>query len=444
MPQSHPSPPAPGTTSTPVSAGLAHPDSSAPAEQVGVESRIHAAGYACVLAVTGGGASALSRLLAVPGGSRSILEALIPYSAVALDEFLGAAPEQYCSPRTARTMAMVAFQRARRWATRAGGEVATERLVGLGATASLASDRPKRGPHRAHIAVQTAAATTTCELSLSHIGRTRSDEELLVGEVIVQMLAETVGCGPAPALPLTGPDEQLRIGRTTALPGWRSLLLGQCPFTTLSGGAPTVRPSLVFPGAFHPLHAGHRAMARLAAQRSGAPVVYEIAIENVDKPPLDYTELAQRATQFTPHEEVWLTRAPTFVEKARLFPGAVFVVGADTIVRIAAARYYGGSEESCRAALQEIAELGCRFLVFGRQVSGDFQTLDQLELPEILRQRCTAIDERDFRIDLSSTQLRQQAAATAPSSLDDQGADRRLRECDEPTPLPRDHNLPEH
>jgi hypothetical protein len=80
----------------------------------------------------------------------------------------------------------------------------------------------------------------------------------------------------------------------------------------------------IFPGAFHPLHEGHRGIAEVAARKLNRPVAYEISVLNVDKPPLDYTEIHDRLAQFGPSEGVWLTAAPTFVEKSRDFPGAAF------------------------------------------------------------------------------------------------------------------------
>ncbi|HEY2883231.1 MAG TPA: hypothetical protein VGJ15_12375, partial [Pirellulales bacterium] len=76
--------------------------------------QIHAAPCQLVLAVTGGGSGAISDLLTVPGGSRTVLEVIVPYSAAALVEFLHAEPEQFCSPPTARAMALAGFERGRR------------------------------------------------------------------------------------------------------------------------------------------------------------------------------------------------------------------------------------------------------------------------------------------------------------------------------------------
>ena len=97
-----------------------------------------------------GGSRAVAELLEVPGGSKILLEAAVPYSEGALTAWLGSRPEQFCSSRTARAMAVVAFGRAIRYGA------AEPQAAGVSCTAGLATDRPKRGPHRAHVAVQTA------------------------------------------------------------------------------------------------------------------------------------------------------------------------------------------------------------------------------------------------------------------------------------------------
>src|SRR5262245_13598078 len=66
---------------------------------------IHASRRRCVLAITGGGAGAVADLLRVPGGSRVLLEAIVPYERGALVDFLRREPEQACSPETAVAMA---------------------------------------------------------------------------------------------------------------------------------------------------------------------------------------------------------------------------------------------------------------------------------------------------------------------------------------------------
>src|SRR6266542_3247642 len=116
--------------------------------------RLHRAPYQYVLAVTGGGTQAAAHLLNVPGGSRTLLEVLVPYHAQALSEFLGGEPEQSCSAATAGALARSAFERARHL-------VPDSLVAGFGCTASLATDRPKRGDHRFHVAAHTTHGSTS-------------------------------------------------------------------------------------------------------------------------------------------------------------------------------------------------------------------------------------------------------------------------------------------
>src|SRR5207253_10796815 len=104
-------------------------------------------------------------------------------------------------------------------------------------------------------------------------------------------------------------------------------------------------PSWVLAGAFTPLRAGHLRLARVAEDIRQQPVAFEISVINVDKPPLTAGEVRNRLAQFAWKARVELTRAPTFLEKSRLFPGATFVIGADTAERLVARRYYGDDEE---------------------------------------------------------------------------------------------------
>ncbi|MEO0531714.1 MAG: hypothetical protein AAF266_14235, partial [Planctomycetota bacterium] len=135
-------------------------------------------------------------------------------------------------------------------------------------------------------------------------------------------------------------------------------------------------------------------------------VVAELSLTNVDKPPIDVIEVRDRLARLD-DAPVWLTRTPTFVEKARLSPNMVFAVGADTAERIANPRYYDGDATQRDAAIETFAELDCRFLVFGRLVDGTFQGLDDLTLPAAFRELCDGVSEDEFRVDQSSTAIRQ-------------------------------------
>ena len=378
-----------------------------PVDEENLVRRIQASGRALVLALTGGGSQAIAELLTVPGASRCVLEALVPYGERALARFLGGHPDHFCSPATARAMAMAAYLRA---VDDASGR---PDLLGVAGTASLATDRPKRGAHRLHAAWQSATTTAVVSVELVKGRRTRQQEERVSTAIILNLIAEA--CGIAQRLPtgLDG-DEPVEQAAIVAPQSWQDLLAGKIarldwPIESGRAGA----PAFVFPGAFNPLHAGHRAMAAVAAKLPGGRLHYEISIANADKPPLDFLEIERRLAQFTPGEVVSLTRAPTFVEKSRLFPGATFVVGTDTIERIADPKYYGGSPDNAREAFRSIADQGCRFLVFGRQAERKFRSLADLRLPAALATLCQAVPEADFRSDMSSTELRKRLVGVA-------------------------------
>jgi nicotinamide mononucleotide (NMN) deamidase PncC len=370
--------------------------------------RIHAADGQMVLAIAGGGSGAIGELLAVPGGSQTVLEAVVPYSAAALAEFLHAQPEHFCAAPTARMMAMAAFQWARRLQIASGAEFEVHPPIGIGCTASLVSDRPKRGPHRIHVALQTVDATSTHSLELLKGHRNRAEEETIAARMILNAVAEAFGIEDRLPLALLE-NERVESERTVAPSEWRDLLLDRIQCVCALPAAVSGSARAIFPGAFHPLHPGHLRMAEIAGQRLGVPVEFEISIENVDKPALDYTEMQTRAAQFGERQlPLWFTRAPTFDQKSAIFPNATFIVGADTIERIGHCRYYGDSAATAETAIQRIVARGCRFLVFGRAVGEEFQTLADLKLPDSLRRLCDEVPATEFRHDISSTKLRKQ------------------------------------
>lgn len=359
--------------------------------------RVYASELQAVLAFSGVDDPLISELISGSGSEAAILEAAILPGPDHVAGWLGRAPEEPCSPETALAKAEAAFARVGQLKPAQPGEPA-----GLGCVVSDA----QADFRRCCLATQTGTSTRLYHFT------DRSGDAAAFGDcvdlLILKALLETAGL-PAPDWPATD-RPALSIDHEQAPELIRRLhngdrrLVWSLPERELRPESDEP-PQGILSGSFNPLHEGHRRLRRAAEGRLACPVVYELSIRNADKLPLDYLSIRNRRRQFT-EDPLALTSAPTFLEKAALFPGAVFVVGIDTAERILDPRFYGDSAERMREALEAIRAAGCRFLVAGRLIDGAFRTLADVRAPSAAGKLFEELPEAAFRSDLSSTEHR--------------------------------------
>jgi hypothetical protein len=369
---------------------------------------IHAAPTMLVYEFSGAGVQALADLHAVGGSSRTVLEATDRYATSARDEATGGHVEKAVSPEVARRMAEHAFARAQHLA---GPGV---HVVGVACTATIATDRVKRGEHGVCVAAVSAVGRHELALGLGKGARDRQAEEAVVSHLVLMAVADACGVLRRAPPELVG-SEAIEEGFVPS-PLFAELVDGRREVLALDMGG-RLRTGLDLPssgvalvsGAFNPLHDGHLGLATAAQAHLGRPAAFELALANAEKPTIEAREGYRRAMQFPGRAPLFLTRAALFSHKARLFPGAVFVLGADTAARVLSPRFYGGPG-GLDAALDDVRAQGSRFLVAGRRFGERFVTLSDLPVPSRHADLFEALPASAFRSDASSTAIRERWA----------------------------------
>ena len=154
-------------------------------ERLRLIDQIHDSSLSIVIAATGGGVASISDLLLVPGASRTVIEALVPYSFPALSHLIGYPPDQAVSEEVAKQMALACLRRAEELVE------GNTPVAGVACTAALVTDRQRRGENRAHIAVATSEGLALTNIALEKDLNDRATEDRIVSDAVLRMIGNT-------------------------------------------------------------------------------------------------------------------------------------------------------------------------------------------------------------------------------------------------------------
>jgi hypothetical protein len=349
---------------------------------------------------TGAGAGLQDELWKEPGSSAYLSGASFPYSPEEHQEILGFVPDHYCSEIDALDLAMAAYMKAYLF----GGK----KPVGLGLTASVASEKKHRGDHRIYACVMTDDQILSCSLCLDkNVGSAaRFADGQVANHIGLHLILTGVGITSLADLTSNLPSNVLIAdSNTNALLANDRFFLR--PFFNSNGERGLLGPKqkiALMPGGFNPPHEGHFGLRDQFEANEDKWVVFEVVDNPPHKVPLSVQELLKRAKMLRGWP-VLFTHNNKYIDKARAFSHTPIIVGADALLRILDPKW----GKPINPLLDEFIALGTQFYVADRLVDNKLTSLEDIlaTLPDDSARKLIVISHRlPGRWDISSTELR--------------------------------------
>lgn len=415
------------------------------------------------LIVTGAGAGFQNDIWEVPGVSNFFIGAQMPYDMEETAKVLGFIPTKFVSEETAIDLALTAYLKAWKLGRQA---------IGVGVTCSVTSNRNRKGDNRIVAAVFTEMACYTLNVVLqrgnfwndweekkitqeeleAHVVEQRKADGELANRLTAYLLTVMVGGVCSAPLPGLNINSSMELARDRILAHPYFMASGQRSTVEKIDGGDTV----FYPGAFNPVHSGHLQGAEVAMRvhnfvsikeamfdpTNGYTIfasdaktishlvefrrnlIFTTTVNPAHKPALTAAEMLQRVAMMksATHQHNFLLTEddPLYLDKARKFPGAHFIMGADALKRTLDPNWGVNSIDLAR----ELIALESKFLVLGRLVGDKYETCDSVieeHIDTLYRkdydQDAIEHDQLlslvtipvDFRLDISSSELRAKA-----------------------------------
>ena len=382
----------------------------------------------CRLAVyaSGSHSSLLSWLTLQPGASRCVVELRNLYSHGAASNVIGKTNNTAVTEQVATALARKAYTNTMKYElSEAAGdvyEVRAGKVLGVGATGAIRSDRDKKGDHKAFIALINSGKTVTFRAKLAKGRRTREEEDRFLSEQALQLVMLFNEGRTSEYHQLTQSkkylsEDELELVSEQCTLKMMCQMLGEEveSILLLPSGEVIYDVQLdgygLLAGSFNPVHDGHIKLMKEAAvecKNETKRVVAEISVKNMDKGVKDIEQvIEQRVSKLLEKKvPVLLTMKGMFSDKNSFLKNGHFILGADTLVRLLDSKYYGGSRERMIMALGGFSRCNNRIVVAPRYDSkaGQLVELNSMDILEALRENI--VELKNFRVDISSTEIR--------------------------------------
>lgn len=326
------------------------------------EEELKEAGVNIHVIATGAGAGLQQVLWEVPGSSAYLSGCSFPYSAEEQEELLGFMPEHFCSEEAAIDLASAAYMKAYKF----GGK----KPVGVGITASVASDREHRGDLRVFVCVisNTKAVVHTHTFN-KEVGKEPRLKQGHWCDVIGRCAILEAYAEPGHSI------HNLAFTDVSEKALARFFLR---PFFTANGKRLDKLPKegryALMPGAFNPPHEGHYGAATAAMTDYNYKAVFEVTAKPPHKDALTVQELLQRAKLLQGQDRLFTTELPYYLDKARKYPKRPFILGADAMVRMLDPKWGLDAGEMFNA----FYDLSTKLFIASREVDGHMTTCENI------------------------------------------------------------------
>lgn len=361
------------------------------------------------VATVGAGMRLQTLLWGTPGASAYLAGFDAPYAKTQLTAFLGFDPQaafanqeipSCCSKEVAFDMAITAYIRA---AEVCVAEKLDKNPVGIGITASVATNRMPRGDQRYHGCIITNESVDYFERVLEKeegfLARGGHDDIIAQEtlEVILNVVAER---------PIAFSSAHVDFARKRLFRHPVFLPDGTRGPANHSGGG------LFLPASLNPIHKGHRNMVYYARAKHPAPVTFLISSTPTAKAPLTLQQMLRRAgmmraerwTQHQIHAFEFTQNEPLFIDMARNRPMATFIVGTDTMSRFLDPKW----GPHIPSMLKEMEDLNVSFLVMPRKADGKVTTCEDVNPLSVVSGMFMPLAAPECAVDYSSTAIREE------------------------------------